>query len=119
MNKKKVFLLVVCLTTALAIGCGKEEKIPADNKEVEKTEEQKQADSKNEQVSEKDNQQEILKIYSVDSEFGNIKYEEVRVDDVSSEEIWTLLQEKSVITAECKINSCEINEVVADDLFKE
>jgi len=46
----------------------------------------------------------------VDTEAADAQSEDVETDSLNEEKIWSLLQEKSVITPECGMNSFKVNE---------
>ena len=105
------------LTAVLAIGCGKKDSTDTKNPEqvegqdTTKTDDENKSDTKNdtEQTDDKKEESEktksVMKIYSINMSSGEIQTEDVETDSLNEEKIWSLLQEKLVITSECGMNS--------------
>ena len=122
MYKRKLFYAMCCLTAVLAIGCGKKDSTDTKNPEqvesqdTTKTDDENKSDTKNdtEQTDDKKEESEktksVMKIYSINMSSGEIQTEDVETDSLNEEKIWSLLQEKLVITSECGMNSFKVNE---------
>ena len=122
MYKRKLFYAMCCLTVVLAIGCGKKDSTDTKNPEqvesqdTTKTDDKNKSDTKNDTEKKDDKKEEsektksVMKIYSINMGSGEIQTEDVETDSLNEEKIWSLLQEKSVITPECGMNSFKVNE---------
>ena len=101
-----------CLTAVLAIGCGKKDSTDTKNPEqvesqdTTKTDDKNKSDTKNDTEKKDDKKEESEKTKSV----MKIQTEDVETDSLNEEKVWSLLQEKSVITPECGMNSFKVNE---------
>ena len=80
------------------------------SQDTTKTDDENKSDTKNdtEQTDDKKEESEktksVMKIYSINMSSGEIQTEDVETDSLNEEKIWSLLQEKSVITPECGMN---------------
>ena len=117
MHKRKLFYAMCCLTAVLAIGCGKKDSTDTKNPEqvesqdTTKTDDENKSDTKNDTEQTDDKKEESEKTKSVvDTEAADAQSEDVETDSLNEEKIWSLLQEKSVITPECGMNSFKVNE---------
>ena len=107
MHKRKLFYAMCCLTAVLAIGCGKKDSTDTKNPEQVESQDTTKTDDKKE---ESEKTKSVMKIYSINMSSGEIQTEDVETDSLNEEKIWSLLQEKSVITPECGMNSFKVNE---------
>ena len=107
MYKRKLFYAMCCLTAVLATGCGKKDSTDTKNPEQVESQDTTKTDDKKE---ESEKTKSVMKIYSINMSSGEIQTEDVETDSLNEEKIWSLLQEKSVITPECGMNSFKVNE---------
>lgn len=94
MHKRKLFYAMCCLTAVLAIGCGKKDSTDTKNPEQVESQDTTKTDDENKSDTKNDTEQ----------------TDDVETDSLNEEKIWSLLQEKSVITPECGMNSFKVNE---------
>ena len=111
-------LIIVLLTSLvfLSVGCEKNTTDTKQNAAVENVDKKEDSDKEESKKNQTDNslqkseeKMQILKIYYVD-ENAEIVSEELSTEDTDNILIWNQLIEKGILTANCKLNSCIINE---------
>ena len=108
MYKKRGIFVLCCLAAVLVVGCGQkenkntEEQIQTDNKQDTTTDYKDNLKEDETQKAEKTEIQKIITVYSVNLDSGEIQSEEIKVNQLSGEEIWTALKERDVLTTEEK-----------------
>lgn len=116
MKRIKVLLIVtmICLTTMITYGCGKEEtEYSSEEQEKEELEVEKE-DFPDAEVDDENSVASIatkMKIYYADSETGEIICNEVESNQVTPETIWKQLQMEDVISEECELNQYTLYDV--------
>lgn len=106
MYKKRGIFVLCCLAAVLVVGCGQkenkntEEQIQTDNKQDTTTDYKDNLKEDETQKAEKTEIQKIITVYSVNLDSGEIQSEEIKVNQLSGEEIWTALKERDVLTAQ-------------------
>lgn len=114
MHKKKILLVLCFVTAALAVGCG--QKKSENNANSVQEEQQDTQTSEKEEIKDTTEKVETIKetkeiiVYYVDPDTGEIQSEERQVEHLQEDEIWTALKERDVLTVDCGLNSCEVNE---------
>lgn len=115
MYKKRGIFALCCLAAVLVVGCGQEEnknteeQIRTDNKQDTTTDYKDNLKEDETQKAEKTEIQKTITVYSVNLDSGEIQSEEIKVNQLSGEEIWTALKERDVLTTDCKLNTCNVN----------
>ena len=115
MYKKRGIFVLCCLAAVLVVGCGQkenkntEEQIRTDNKQDTTTDYKDNLKEDETQKAEKTEIQKTITVYSVNLDSGEIQSEEIKVNQLSGEEIWTALKERDVLTTDCKLNTCNVN----------
>ena len=115
MYKKRGIFALCCLAAVLVVGCGQEEnknteeQIRTDNKQDTTTDYKDNLKEDETQKAEKTEIQKTITVYSVNLDSGEIQSEEIKVNQLSGEEIWTALKERDVLTTDCKLNTCKVN----------
>lgn len=103
-----VFLILLLGMT----GCGKKAVEP--QKEKVQTEEGKEEESSSDiqkqeesEKAEQGNQQKAVKVYFVNEDASGFETEEMKLDQVSAENVWKLLVSKGVVPADTEVFSCK------------
>ena len=105
--KKSLVITMLTSMVFLSVGCEKNTTDIKQNTTVEnvdnKVENEKGDSNKTEDKTK------MLKIYYVDED-AEIVSEELAIEDKDNTMLWNQLIEKGILTANCKLNSCTINE---------